>query len=66
MQTTVTPSSAQLGKIRSFGPFGPKYEVRQALRLLNDRDWMMPVMMVETGETTEYRLTRVLRDPEAR
>jgi hypothetical protein len=66
MQTTITPYSAQLGKIRSFGPFGPKYEVGQALRQLNDGDWMMQVMMVETGETAEYRLTRLLKDPEGR
>lgn len=29
--------SVPVGKIRSFGPFGPKYEVGQALRQLDDR-----------------------------
>jgi hypothetical protein len=66
MQADIKPYSAQFCKIRSFGPFGPKYEVGEALRQLNDGDWMMQVIMVETGETAEYRLSRLLQDPEAR
>lgn len=55
-----------VGKIKSFGAFGPKYEVREALRALDDGDWMVEVMLVETGEKAEYRLTHVNDDPEAR
>jgi hypothetical protein len=55
-----------VGRIKSFGAFGPKYEVGKALRLLEDGDWMVEVKMVETGATAEYRLTRLLDDPEAR
>jgi hypothetical protein len=32
---------------------------------LDDGDWMIEVTMVETGEKTEYRLTRLTDDPEA-
>ncbi len=54
-----------VGKIKSFVPFGPKYEVREPLRALEDGDWMIAIRMVETGEQTEYRLSRLLQDPEA-
>jgi hypothetical protein len=54
-----------VGKIKSFGPFGPKYEVREPLRALDDGDWLIAIRMVETGEQTEYRLSRLLQDPEA-
>jgi hypothetical protein len=51
--------------IKSFGAFGPKYEVGKPLRQLDDGDWMVEVKMVETGESAEYRLTHVYDDPEA-
>lgn len=54
-----------VGKIKSFGPLGPKYEVGQAVRQLNDGDWLVEVTLVETGEKTEYRWTRLSKDPEA-
>jgi hypothetical protein len=62
-----TPSlpSVPSGAIKSFGEFGPKYQVGQALRPLDDGDWMIEVTLIETGEKTEYRLTRALNDPEA-
>lgn len=44
---------------------GPKYEAGQALRQLDDGDWMIEVILVETGEKTEYRWTRLSDDPDA-
>jgi hypothetical protein len=55
-----------VGKIKSFGAFGPKYEVGHALRQLEDGDWLVEVKMVETGETAEYRMTHLFDDLEAR
>jgi Family of unknown function (DUF5397) len=52
--------------IKSFGPLGPKYEVGKLLRQLADGDWMVEIVLVETGEKTEYRLSRLNDDPEAR
>jgi hypothetical protein len=66
MQTVISPSSIPVGKIKSFGVFGPKYEVGQSLRESEDGDWLVEVKMVESGETAEYRLSRLLDDPEAR
>ena len=59
------PPFVPVGKIKCFGPFGPKYEVGNALRQLDDGDWMIEVTMVETGEKAEYRLAKLLDDPDA-
>ncbi|OWT55145.1 DUF5397 domain-containing protein [Candidimonas nitroreducens] len=66
MQATIAPPVVPIGKIKSFGPFGPKYEIGRPLRQLDDGDWMIEVTLVESGEKTEYRLSRLSNDPEAR
>lgn len=66
MEAVATPPFVPVGKIKSFGLFGPKYEIGQVLRQLDDGDWMVEITMVETGEKTEYRLTHLSADPEAR
>lgn len=66
MQPVLSPPPVPVGKIKSFGPVGPKYEVGRAIRQLDDGDWLIEVTMVETGEKAEYRLTRLHDDPEAR
>ncbi|MFX8031974.1 DUF5397 family protein, partial [Acinetobacter baumannii] len=54
MHAVVAPPAVPVGKIKSFGLFGPKYEVGRALRQLDDGDWMIEVTMVESGEKAEY------------
>ena len=66
MQTVIAPPRVPAGKIKTFGPFGPKYEVGKPVRQLEDGDWMIEVTIVETGEKAEYRLSRLSEDPEAR
>lgn len=65
MLTVVESPPIPVGKIKSFGPFGPQYEVGHAVRQLSDGDWLVEVTMVETGEKAEYRLTHLADDPEA-
>jgi hypothetical protein len=60
----VTPQ-VPVGTIKTFGEVGPKYQVGHAVRRLSDGDWLVEVLMVETGESAEYRLSRLNRDPEA-
>jgi len=66
MTAVIAPPPIPVGKIKSFGAFGPNYEVGRALRQLDDGDWLVDIKMVETGETAEYRMTHILDDPEAR
>lgn len=65
MPAVISPPPVPVGKIKTFGPFGPKYEVGNPVRQLEDGDWMVEVTMVETGEKAEYRLTHLYGDPEA-
>jgi len=54
------------GQVKSFGPVGPKYKVGRFLRPIDDYDAMVEVLLIETGETVEYRLSRIQDDPDAR
>jgi len=65
VQVVTSPPAIPVGKIKSFGPFGPKYEVGHALRQLDGGDWMLEVKMIKTGEKAEYRWKHLSDDPEA-
>jgi len=59
-------TSTQLGKIKSFGTFGTKYQVGEPVRQLDNGDWLMSIKLIETGEKVEYRFSHLLEDPEAK
>lgn len=65
MYTLIAPPRVPVGVIKSFGPLGPKYEVETPIRQLEDGDWLVRILLLESGEGAEYRLSRLLRDPEA-
>jgi Family of unknown function (DUF5397) len=63
MQEAIEPPAVPVGIIKSFGPFGPKYEVGYPLRQLDGGDWMIEVTMIESGEKAEYCLSHISDDP---
>ena len=65
MYAVTIPPLVPVGEIKSFGPFGPKYRVGQALEQLDDGDWMVEITLIETGEKAEYLLTQLNDDPAA-
>jgi hypothetical protein len=65
MHAFIPLPSVPIGKIQTFGEFGPKYEVGPAVRQLEDGDWLVEITLIETGEAAEYRLSRLSQDPEA-
>ena len=65
MQAVTMPPSVPVGEIKSFGPFGPKYEVGRALEQLDDGDWWVEITLVESGEKARHRLTQLNDDPKA-
>ena len=65
MHAFISSPSVPIGKIQTFGDFGPKYEIGRAVRQLEDGDWLVEITLIETGETAEYRLSRLSQDPEA-
>jgi len=65
MQENTALPCIPFGKIKRFGEFGPPYQVGRAVRGLPDGDWLVEITLIQTGETTDYRLSRLLDDPEA-
>jgi hypothetical protein len=53
------------GLIKTFGGIGPKYEIGHLLRQSTSGDWFISIVLVETGERTEYLYSQMLKDPEA-
>jgi hypothetical protein len=65
MQTMPPSVAVPVGTIKCFGAFGPKYEVGERIRQLDNGDWLVNITMVETGETTEYSQAHLNDDPQA-
>lgn len=65
MSSILEKPAIPVGAIKSFGPFGANYRVGEPLYRLDDGDWMVDVVLIESGERAEYRLSRVDSDPEA-
>ena len=58
----VTPDSL-VGTYRRFGIVGPVYEIIEVLNELDDGDVLMKIRVLESGEETEYRYSKILDDP---
>ncbi len=65
MQSLITHPFVPEGKIKTFGPVGPKYAVGKPLRQLPDGDWLIAIHLLESGEDAEYKLTSIQGDPDA-
>jgi hypothetical protein len=61
----LTVPNVQIGLVKSFGAFGPKYEVTGNGRRSHEGEWLIPIRVVESGEELEYRYSRFSQDPEA-
>lgn len=60
------PNPSVIGQFRSFGSFGPAYEVIEPIKPIEGDDWMMRIRVVSTGEVTDYRYSHLKEDPRAR
>jgi hypothetical protein len=65
MSILTLPPTVSAGQVRTFGPFGEKYEVIKPFCQLEDGDWMIKVKVLETDEYVEYRYSDLIEDPEA-
>jgi hypothetical protein len=65
MATAVTqPVGIPVGIIKSFGPWGPEYEVLDAAEPEEGKP-MVKIVLVRTGEETTYSFDAMMEDPEA-
>ena len=56
-------ASELLGSIRTFGEYGPMYEVTGTAPDSAAGDLMVSILVIESGETLHYELEAVLADP---
>jgi len=66
MSTVITHAPVlPLGKIKTFGMLGPKYEIQGNGHPSENGDCLVPIRVVESGEELEYRYSRLVLDPDA-
>jgi hypothetical protein len=64
-QVEAFPAPELIGAFKRFGSVGPAYQVVQPIRQLDNGDWLLKILVLESNEETEYLYTRVLDDPKA-
>jgi hypothetical protein len=52
-----------IGSIRTFGEYGPMYEVTGIAPPSTTGEPMVSILVIESGETLDYELEAVLADP---
>jgi hypothetical protein len=62
---TLHPPVLPIGKIKTFGTLGPKYEIMGSGHPAENGDWLVPIRVVESGEELDYRYSRLILDPDA-
>ena len=62
---TLQPPVLPIGRIKTFGAMGPKYEIMGNGQPSKNGDWLVPIKVVESGEELEYRYSRLMLDPDA-
>ncbi|NYA27268.1 DUF5397 domain-containing protein [Haemophilus haemolyticus] len=53
------------GCIKQFGQFGVPYVVGEVAEFLPDGDVLVNITLLQSGEKDIYRLSHLLKDPEA-
>ncbi|MDG2961702.1 DUF5397 family protein [Exercitatus varius] len=55
-----------IGAIKTFGAYGIPYQVGLPIKTLPDGDILVDITLIQTGEQAQYRLSKLLQDPEAK
>jgi hypothetical protein len=66
LEATLTqPASIPVGAIKSFGPYGPEYEVLGQAQPEHGKN-MVRIVLVRTNEEVTYEYDAMMQDPEAK
>ncbi|MBP5789601.1 MAG: DUF5397 family protein [Neisseriaceae bacterium] len=60
-----TNAQIPTGSIRTFGEYGVSYVVGEPERQLPNGDWLVNIQVLESGEKTQYKLSKINQDPKA-
>ena len=58
------PAQDVVGSVRTFGPYGPMYQVTGVAPDSPEGERMVSIEVIHSGETLDYKLEAVLADPE--
>ncbi len=61
MGTTQIP----IGTIKTFDHYGIPYQVGEPVQVLADGDILVNITLIQTGEQEKYKLSKLLKDPDA-
>lgn len=61
----MTQATVPTGAIKKFGEFGIPYVVENPAEQLENGDWLINIRLLESNETTQYRLSKIILDPKA-
>jgi len=56
------PDPSIIGQYRTFGEYGPTYRVLRASEMRNG-EWFVRILVVESGEETDYPYAKAAQDP---
>jgi hypothetical protein len=59
------PEKKLVGEFKRFGPFGPAYKVIKLLHSTAGGDWLLRIVILESGEEADYLYSHFKNDPEA-
>lgn len=54
------------GEIKSFGEHGIIYQVGEKEKDLPDGDVLVNIILLESGEKAQYKLSEIINDPKAK
>ncbi|MGB3836300.1 DUF5397 family protein [Castellaniella sp.] len=63
LQTVTAPLPVPVSIIKTFGPFGPKYEIGELVEQLEDGDWLVEIVLMEMGEKADIVAPTSLMPP---
>lgn len=58
-------SQIPTGTIKTFGDYGIPYQVGEPVQVLPDGDILVNITLIQTGEQEKYKLSKLLKDPNA-
>ncbi|WP_245608484.1 DUF5397 family protein [Stenoxybacter acetivorans] len=61
----IEKNTIPIGSVRTFGEYGIPYIVGTPEKQLPDGDWLVNIELPESGEKTQYKLSKIMHDPKA-
>lgn len=64
--TQATLATVPTGTVKTFGKDGIPYLVENPVEQLANGDWLINIRLLDSNETTQYKLSKIIQDPQAK